>query len=471
MACVTIYAKYASGEAIELSRDRFEKRDKKLNKMTKNGLVERNAATGDTERVSGREVDLSLKESQPERQSFTPGRVLRDDGPKRRPQHAASTGAYSEPERYDEATAPAPVDDTSVRFPEVEPHRSGALTEARFRDILEKPRTVEASPVSRKLRYTAGETERIDATERHSDSATEFVDDSWSLPRPGADDMAHGYARSDFSFAGNRHISSTSGIKAARETVPHRRPQRRTEHAASSVSGIPSAQQDGGGRAGDYARDERQPEHVPAPSQYRRDHADIKQGGTPNDERESVLKRIRNHAVAQAKAKTTATPTGPRREISAESDIDKYSQAKREPIGSRSGLQSAREAFPSRRPRRIMEPAQPHEPSPASRITDFGGDSLAPEERPLNENPGTNGIKPSVSESPSPAPERQNKGITRAKNKVEKTEKKLESARVKLPAKIAPRIDRTFDAETGKAKSRLRFERTATTQREHIKGP
>ena len=52
----------------------FTKRDKKVAKMTKDGLVERNLATGEEVRVSQRGQDFRLSSEQAEKQSFTPGR-------------------------------------------------------------------------------------------------------------------------------------------------------------------------------------------------------------------------------------------------------------------------------------------------------------------------------------------------------------------------------------------------------------
>ena len=62
------------------------------------------------------------------------------------------------------------------------------------------------------------------------------------------------------------------------------------------------------------------------------------------------------------------------------------------------------------------------------------------------------------------------KKIENTQRKTERSSKKLDKAREKLPTKRKLRANREFDAEKGKLKPRLRFEKEVKTQGEHLKG-
>ena len=67
-------------------------------------------------------------------------------------------------------------------------------------------------------------------------------------------------------------------------------------------------------------------------------------------------------------------------------------------------------------------------------------------------------------------PEPPGKKLTNARRKAERTVQKLEMAEQNLPARRKLRMAMETDAETGKAKRRLKFEKEAVTQKEHLKG-
>lgn len=62
------------------------------------------------------------------------------------------------------------------------------------------------------------------------------------------------------------------------------------------------------------------------------------------------------------------------------------------------------------------------------------------------------------------------KKLTNARRKAERTAQKLEVAEQNLPARRKLRMSLEADAETGKTKHRLKFEKEAISQKEHLKG-
>lgn len=67
-------------------------------------------------------------------------------------------------------------------------------------------------------------------------------------------------------------------------------------------------------------------------------------------------------------------------------------------------------------------------------------------------------------------PEPPGKKLTNARRKAERTAQKLEAAERNLPARRKLRMNIEADAETGKAKHRLKFEKETISQGEHLKG-
>ena len=63
------------------------------------------------------------------------------------------------------------------------------------------------------------------------------------------------------------------------------------------------------------------------------------------------------------------------------------------------------------------------------------------------------------------------KRLEKSRLKAEHSTKKLAAAKKKLPTRKKPRLEKSFDAERGKMKRRLRFEQEVKSQRAHLKGP
>ena len=64
-----------------------------------------------------------------------------------------------------------------------------------------------------------------------------------------------------------------------------------------------------------------------------------------------------------------------------------------------------------------------------------------------------------------------NSKISKLEHRLEKTSKKLDKAKGKLPTKRKIRIERAFDEDKGKVCTRLRLDKEVKTQAEHLKGP
>ena len=74
-------------------------------------------------------------------------------------------------------------------------------------------------------------------------------------------------------------------------------------------------------------------------------------------------------------------------------------------------------------------------------------------------------------ETAAPETEKSVKKLEKAKRKAERSSGKLQTAKENTPKKRTFRMNKEFDAETGKMTKRLRFEKEVKTQREHLKGP
>lgn len=76
----------------------FEKRDKKIQKMTRDGLVEQNLVTGEETRVSQRGQDFNLRQEQPPNVGSEIGQLTGAGRSRRQPQSAQTGTAQSEPQ-------------------------------------------------------------------------------------------------------------------------------------------------------------------------------------------------------------------------------------------------------------------------------------------------------------------------------------------------------------------------------------
>jgi Membrane proteins related to metalloendopeptidases len=74
-------------------------------------------------------------------------------------------------------------------------------------------------------------------------------------------------------------------------------------------------------------------------------------------------------------------------------------------------------------------------------------------------------------ETTAPETEKSGKKLEKAKHKAERSSGKLQTAKENIPKKRTLRMNKEFDAETGKMTKRLQFEKEVKTQREHLKGP
>lgn len=72
--------------------------------------------------------------------------------------------------------------------------------------------------------------------------------------------------------------------------------------------------------------------------------------------------------------------------------------------------------------------------------------------------------------SPKDSPAKPNRKLKKSRLKAERSAEKLGEARKKLPTRRKSRLEKVFDAEKGKIKRRLHFEKDVKSQQEHLKG-
>lgn len=85
-----------------------------------------------------------------------------------------------------------------------------------------------------------------------------------------------------------------------------------------------------------------------------------------------------------------------------------------------------------------------------------------------SEPPKTSKLEFTADELP---PETEDKKLTHARRKAERTAQKAEQAQNRLPARKKLRMETVSDPETGKAKKHLKFEKEVKSQKAHVKGP
>lgn len=85
-----------------------------------------------------------------------------------------------------------------------------------------------------------------------------------------------------------------------------------------------------------------------------------------------------------------------------------------------------------------------------------------------SEPPKTSKLEFTADELP---PETEDKKLTHARRKAERTAQKAEQAQNRLPARKKLRMGTVSDPETGKAKKHLKFEKEVKSQKAHVKGP
>ena len=85
-----------------------------------------------------------------------------------------------------------------------------------------------------------------------------------------------------------------------------------------------------------------------------------------------------------------------------------------------------------------------------------------------SEPPKTSKLEFTADELP---PQTEDKKLTHARRKAERTAQKAEQAQNRLPARKKLRMETVSDPETGKAKKHLKFEKEVKSQKAHVKGP
>jgi murein DD-endopeptidase MepM/ murein hydrolase activator NlpD len=455
-----------------MSRRKLKARDKVMQKMSRDGLVERNAVTGEDTRISKREKVIDLLES-------APGR-----------------GAHAARLTYSQA----------VNRTESIP---GARKKRKYRHL--KSDAVQNEPVIPQAENTPHEqppAQRYEAADDNNGVSAQHTDDYDTATPENAKppDNTHTGAKPQ----------SVKGKKPKRPNPAHRQAKRVQSANPNKATHEPPNNMESstlsrlGNRYGDTYRHEKaaalrhEPDGAANPAAIPPFPSEKPSDGKLITERDAVLKH--DEAALQAESEPTeqtpgTPPEPPKRPI----DKGKYKIRHDSGIRHDKDTRKTESAAVSRKP--PSPTGKPQEPKPSEPDALPGKGSGAkqpdissavlqmpfegsapppgyataietpkpkdrPETLPTQDKPGklqfTDGeSKPGVSGA-------QDKPVSRKLAKAEKQAKqagaKLERAKSKLPATRKLRSERVFDEKSGKPKRRLYFEKEAKTQGEHLKG-
>ena len=366
--------------------ERFKARDKKTHKMTRDGLVERNAATGDERGISQRGQDFRLRE-----------RLADDTAVKGNPSDSGH-------------------DDRSQRRPQ-------AFTREEAIPRIDQPEKAE----------TLQDTRQTNADPRGEDSL-----------HPASEDAYSRYATSK--GLPSEPILSQHGGEQARRPQQHGSRYQRQFHSDTQ-----------GGMDSPAPNADVSPVSDAPPFQVTLSvpPAGRTSGGSPSTE--------------------LLTPT--------EDDVLSMLPAMERPgrlLFDASVLASPAGKKPNQRDTGYARKFMEKQPAETVGCVDHQ-DTSAPDSHP-DSTPDSNPAKPSrlqfgKEELPPPKDARAgpagkaDKRLEKSRLKAEHSAEKLAALKKKLPTHQKARLEKSFDAERGKMKRRLRFEQEVKSQRAHLKGP
>ena len=454
-----------------MARDKeFRSRDKKTQRMTRDGLVEVNQTTGEESRISQRGQDFQLKQRldapgtaapdtapvrgdsarsshshrQPTAQEATqtadsqqPGGLRQDDAPIR-----ASDAPVSDSPGHSAANTPVqggsphhPYQADGGRLPKQSQHPTSPDTTHRqhdsgyYQQFRDEPHGQEAVPSHQP--YSVAGQQPIDTadTGRTAYPAPDFSAPLTSEEAPAIPTDTHSRLR----FADSPQPTTTSAQR-----------QHGTKYARQ-ITGEPPAVD---------------PVHIPLYSEPEANPAyiDVEQSvipvpiSTPGEIPTSPLSGIGDAPTS------VPAPDRPGR-----LRLDTAQTQPTTVVPRQKGTQYAR---------RFATDPEASEPTPAKPVTTdsaHSGDSSTPKEPPPTS--GKKASRLQFGNDEVPPDSASDRKISKLQGKAEKTGTKLKKARGKLPTKKRLRTRRVFDEKAGKPKPKIYFEKEVKSQREHLKGP
>ena len=462
-----------------MSRKRFQAQEKKVQKMSRDGLVEQNRATGEERRISQRTADTAFDRTRPaEREDIRRPSVRGTDTGQKRKQPRPTPETTAEPAKplempeYQAGNTAVPPPDTPVSM-------RGAVDMPLFdTTATEEPTPAPVKkhpPKSGKKKQSTKFAEHAARPDSEEPAAMRGVDTK-SPPR-----TAWGGGRLEFEAAGDvaeepeqtagrqnpqQHPLLQSGSHlqfdkkepaksaANRTAVKKRQTTKLAVHAAQ-----PDSEEKAVMRGADSTPiTKRRTVESGSRLQFEK-----QEPVEPTADRAAVKKRqaakLADHAAKPDSKETSMrgadnTPTGERRTAESGSRLQFEKTKPAEPSVDRAAAkkrQAAKLADHAAKPDSKETSVRGADSTPAGeRRTTEGGSRLHFEDAPKD--------TANASNSTSDAPARQQKKYEKAVNRAERADRRVEQAQMNLPSKRRLRMDRQLDEASGKMKRRLRFE-------------
>lgn len=403
-----------------MSRKRFQAREKKVQKMGRDGLVEQNRATGEERRISQRTADTAFDRTRPaEREDIRRPSVRGTDTGQKRKQPRPTPETTAEPAKPLE-TPEYQADNTAVPPPDTPVFMRGAVDVP----LLSAPVAEESAPApvkqqppkSGKKKQSAKFAEHAARPDSEEPAAMRGMDTK-SPPR-----TFEGGGRLKFEAAGD---TAEEPVQTAGRQNPQQRPIRPSgshlqfdkKGPAKPVVNRTAVKKQQAAKLADHA-------------------------AKPDSEEKAVMRGA------------DSTPITKRRTVESGSRLQFEKQEPAEPTADHAAVkkrQVAKLADHAAKSDSKETSVRGADSTPAGeRRTTEGGSRLHFEDAPKD--------TANAGNSTSDAPTRQHKKYEKAVNRAERADRRVEQAQMNLPSKRRLRMDRQLDEASGKMKRRLRFE-------------
>jgi murein DD-endopeptidase MepM/ murein hydrolase activator NlpD len=397
---------------------KMKARDRITLKNTRDGLVERNAATGEDKRISKREIDFDLRGETPERETYS---QLGNSSSKR----AKRKQSY----RHGKADS-APEPKQSVI------HETGQPTALQFAEA-QTAQTIQAETAV-----------SVQSAEAMPENAHAAAPQSAPVPDRGHIPQKPPSAKSKPPPAKKRRYQQPPDRQTSKPDSPAT-PQ--NEPLPVTAASVPESALSADNRTAAQS-DSASPQLTDGKPKSRLNtetHSNLK---FSSDEAAPVPHGKRKPRVGSTE-KPTATESAKPNEtqkpaVSTEPDSDSTPKSAEQTANT-----SAR-----------------HETTPPSKLTDGKPKTSAPDTHALKtEKPGKLQFAPDEA-APDTPKIHHNRKLGKAQKQADRAANKLEKAQSKLPKKRKLRSERMFDEQKDKAKRRLYFESEVKPQGQHLKG-
>lgn len=375
----------------------YRAREKKVHKMSKDGLVEENRATGEARRVSQRTADVSFDHDRPQEQTAGRRAAQRTQATGHKQKRPQPRPAQAEPMEGQDTAEPLPQDEPTMRGADDTPLQGRPPVRDDTRPAKRRqPRPQEGKPTQ----------ETPEGGEQTT--SPEAPPDTGDLPLRGRPPVRGGTQP-----AKRRQQTRSQSGKSTQET-PEGGEQPDTPEAVKDTGDLPL-------RSRPPVRGNTQPAKRRQQPRF--------QDGKPTQEPSA------DGEPSDAPAQDTPARGGGRLRFDAEEEPP-------------SDAPDTRKAIRKRQTARLATHAAKPQEGTRLQFEDAPKDAGAPAADAIPNGDGADAF-----------PSRQQKRYEKAERRVEQAGRRLEKAQEKLPAKRRAHLERQYDSETGKTRHRLRFER------------